>query len=140
MHFGYRISIRSLSYFKIMAETMLVTVDCHKQQALWCSESKGYQSCPPKLSSEEDFVGLASINYEENQQSTQSNRTSKSEEMQPLLSKQKDLSTDQNPVDEFLFNLSFQRSLAWENPEQPMLFVPGKILHLEVPTQYRTLK
>jgi len=120
---------------------MLVSADSHKQQALSCTDSKWYQCCPPRVTQDEHLVGLAYLNYNnENPEDPEKAQSPNSNKRYPLLESHPRWKNykSQHAVYDFLENLSFKRSLMWENPEQPMLFVPGRVLHLEVSGQYRT--
>ena len=119
---------------------MLVTVDSNKQQALFCSDEEWYQCCQPAVPQDEDLVGISYLDYQKSSQLAQQDVDSKVSycalESHPKWKTHK----GQRAVYKFLQNISYQRGLLWEDPEQPMLFVPGRILHIEVPGRYRTIK
>lgn len=139
--------MRSLAYLKVMVEMMLVTVDCTKHQALCCSSGKWYQCCPPKVSQDENLVSLSYLECQQDplpsvQHDTKGSNVQKSKNYLPFTvthPKWKS-SKARGVVDKFIQRLSHRRSLAWEDPEQPMLFIPGRVLHLEEPDQYRIKK
>ena len=140
--------MRSLGHLKMLVGTMLVTVDHPKHQVLCCSGRGACQCCPPHVLEEEDLLGLA--HSEKDLQSMESLDLASDVNISfkrlktylPFL----DSTVTVDPVwkkkqtRETVSRLSRQINLlrggAQERDENPAMFIPGRVLHLEDSHQY----
>ena len=140
-------TIRSLGYLKLLVETMLVSVDYPKHRVLCCSASTN-RCCSLRTINDEDFLGLA---YSK-------------QDMQSVLSL--DLQADLNATKSYQKLKLYRPSVVtvdstWRkektmkvvgalcrqlhqvgggaeecSDDKPMMFLPGKVLHLEDSPNY----
>ncbi len=133
-----RASIRAFGYLRLLIETMLTTVDSSKNRVLCCTGRSWWHCCPPRIPQREDIVGLEELS----QQSTPESCDGE-DEFERLRSYLP--FTVLNPRrrnSEHALHLirSIRECMggALETDKQPLMFMPGRILHLEEPDQYST--
>lgn len=144
MH-SHRMTIRSLGHLKLLVETMLVTVDSPKHQVLCCSGSvDGYFSPSSRVLQDEEILGLAysqqdlqSVEHL-NLDADPTRRFKKLKTYKPFASVLPAWRRGDSveAVSQLLKELNQVSGGAQESDSHPMMFLPGRILHLEESDQY----
>ena len=138
-------TIRSLGHLKLLVQTMLATVDSPKHQVLCCSGSvNGYFSPSSRVLQDEEILGLAYT--QEDLQSTEhlnldgdpTRSFNKLKTYKPFTSVLPAWRRGENveAVNQLIKELNQVNGGALESDSHPMMFVPGRILHLEESDQY----
>lgn len=139
-------TIRSLGYLKLLIESMLVTVDSPKHKVLCCS-GRGWTQCcsPSNILPGENILGLAyskselqsveALNLESDLQLTQNYKKLRSYQPVSINPKWKHASIRQ-AVTNLQRQVNQVKGGAVEREDQPMMFLPGRVLHLEETEQY----
>ncbi len=140
--------MRSLGYLKMLVNTMLVTVDHPKHQVLCCSGQGKAQCCTPHILEEEDILGLAyseaelksvesidlagDVNVGFKKLKTYLPFLDKTITWDPVWKKEQ----MKEVVRKFAQELDLVKGGAQERDENPAMFLPGRILHLEDSEEY----
>ena len=145
-------TIRSLGYLKLLIQSILVSVDSPKHQVLCCSGRSRTQCCPPRVQEEENFVGLA-YTKEELQAVEVLNIEAKLNETpsykklrvyrpaRSIASKMNKVKKEgRDAVSKLHEKMEECGGGAVEREDQPMMFLPGRIVHLEETQQYARSK
>ena len=136
--------MRSLGYLKLLVETMLVSVDYPKHQVLCCSGSAHW--CSPQVPGDEDILGLAyseadlqsveNLSLEGNLLMTRSYKKLKT--YKPFVSVKSAWrkETTKKVVALLCKELHQVRGDVETLDERPMMFLPGRVVHLEDSSHY----
>lgn len=143
---SHRMTIRSLGHLKLVIGTMLASVDASKHRVLCCSGQGWYQCCPPrdKVLEEENILSLA--HSESELQSVASldleGDHAKLRKYQAFHSVDRRWrrETTRRVVSHIHTQLHLVKGGTKERKDQPMMFLPGRVLHLEELDQYEQNK
>lgn len=138
-------TIRSLGHLKLLVETMLVTVDSPKHQVLCCSGSvNGYFSPSSRVLEDDAILGLA-YTQEDLQSVEHLNLEGDPSRSYKKLKTYKPCASvlpawrrgdTVEAVNRLTKELNQVNGGALESDDHPMMFIPGRILHLEESDQY----
>lgn len=129
-------TIRSLGYLKLLIQNMLVSVDAPKHQVLCCTGRAHHH-----ISKEENILGLAYSKSELQSVealNVEADPYMKLKAYHPLLSINPTwkMESTREVVTDLHRRIRQVKGGAEEREDQPMMFLPGRVLHLEETKNY----